>query len=236
MDVVNLATSLHAGLPHLPVMGIDIIRERSTGRLYGRLPRLPRWRIEWGPALGNRAQPGEEEMKFSCILIAILTVCLASLCPGALTTALAQEASNSTETYGAWMVRCKREKDLNICEMLQTLATGTEKDRKIVAQVAIGQLPNTQAPRAVLQVPMGVDLTKPPVLIIGETAEYAGRYFICTGRFCRAEIDLPIAVAEEIGKAEKASMRFTLLGKKMVVLITTEGMAAAFKKALGKAD
>lgn len=175
-------------------------------------------------------------MKFSHILIAALSVMFVPLAAQPSRMALAQEASNSTETYGAWMVRCQRQKDLNICEMLQTLATGTEKDRKIVAQVAIGRLPNAKAPRAVLQVPMGVDLTKPPVLIIGETAEYSGRYFICTGRFCRAEIELPASVADEIGKAKKASMRFTLLGKTVVVLITVDGMAAAFKQTLGKAD
>lgn len=175
-------------------------------------------------------------MKFSQVLaVAVLSI-LFWLDPESGRISLAQEASNSTETYGAWMVRCKREKDLNLCEMLQTLATGTEKDRKIVAQVAIGRLPNAKTPRAVLQVPMGVDLTKPPVLIIGETAEYSGRYFICTGRFCRAEIELPADVAGEIDKAKKASMRFTLLGKKIVVLITADGMAKAFKAALGKAS
>lgn len=175
-------------------------------------------------------------MKFSPVLVVVLSVFLLSFVPGSARLALAQEASNSTETFGAWMVRCQRQKELNICEMLQTLATGTEKDRKIVAQVAIGRLPNAEAPRAVLQVPMGVDLTRPPDLIIGEKAEYSGRYFICTGRFCRAEIELPASVAEEIGKAKKASMRFTLLGKSVVVLITTDGMAAAFKQTLGKAD
>ena len=175
-------------------------------------------------------------MKLSQILVAALLSIPFLSHAASSRLSLAQEASNSTETYGAWMVRCKREKDLNLCEMLQTLATGTEKDRKIVAQVAIGRLPDAPAPRAVLQVPMGVDLTKPPFLLIGETAEYSGRYFICTGRFCRAEIDLPVDVAGEIGKANKASMRFALLGKNVVVPITTDGMAKAFKQALGKGD
>lgn len=173
-------------------------------------------------------------MKFSTIVIAFGLLVLPSFVQGIANRVLAQEASNSTATYGAWTVRCKREKEANICEMLQTLATGTEKDRKIVAQVAIGRLPNAKTPRAVLQVPMGVDLTRPPVLIIGETIEYSGRYFICTGRFCRAEIELPASVAGEIDKAKKASMRFTLLGKNVIILITTDGMATAFKQALGK--
>lgn len=174
-------------------------------------------------------------MKLSQILVAVLLTLLFLLDPASGRMAFAQEESNSTATYGAWMVRCKREKDVNLCEMLQTLAAGTEKDRKIVAQVAIGRLPNAQAPRAVLQVPMGVDLTRPPVLVIGETAEYSGRYFICGGRFCRAEMELPATVADEIDKAKKASMRFVLLGKNVVVPITTDGMAAAFRQALGKA-
>ena len=175
-------------------------------------------------------------MKLSQVLVAALLSFSALFDPASSRVTIAQDAANSTETYGAWMVRCKREKDINLCEMLQTLATGTEKDRKIVAQVAIGRLPNAKTPRAVLQVPMGVDLTKPPMLIIGETAEYAGRYFICTGRFCRAEIELPANVVDEIAKAKKASMRFTLLGKNIIVLITADGMAKAYKAALGKAS
>lgn len=33
-DVIDIATSLHAALPHLPVMGVDIIREHATGKLF----------------------------------------------------------------------------------------------------------------------------------------------------------------------------------------------------------
>lgn len=33
-EVIDLATSIHTALPHLPVMGIDIIREHDTGRLF----------------------------------------------------------------------------------------------------------------------------------------------------------------------------------------------------------
>ena len=33
-EIIELARSVHAKLPHLPVMGVDIIREASTGRLF----------------------------------------------------------------------------------------------------------------------------------------------------------------------------------------------------------
>lgn len=33
-EIIALAASVHAKLPHLPVMGIDIIREKDTGRLF----------------------------------------------------------------------------------------------------------------------------------------------------------------------------------------------------------
>lgn len=33
-DVIELAASVHAKLPHLPVMGMDIVRETGTGRLF----------------------------------------------------------------------------------------------------------------------------------------------------------------------------------------------------------
>jgi invasion protein IalB len=146
--------------------------------------------------------------------------------------ALAQQPSFTTATYGAWIVRCQRQKEGgNVCEMVQTLTS--DKDRNVmVAQVAIGQLPGTKAARAVVQVPLGVDLTKPPALSIGDKALYSGRYVICAEKFCRAEIDLPANVAEEIGKAKKASVNFTLMGRNVVVTMTTDGMAVAFDRAL----
>jgi hypothetical protein len=33
-EIIDLSTSIHAKLPHLPVMGIDIIREQPSGRLF----------------------------------------------------------------------------------------------------------------------------------------------------------------------------------------------------------
>lgn len=33
-EIIELASSVHAKLPHLPVMGIDIIREKDTGLLF----------------------------------------------------------------------------------------------------------------------------------------------------------------------------------------------------------
>jgi invasion protein IalB len=145
--------------------------------------------------------------------------------------AFAQEATSTTATYGSWVVRCQRQNEGgNVCEMAQTLAS--EKDRKVVAQVAIGQLPKNKTPRAVIQVPVGADLTKPPSLNIGEKAQYPGRYVVCTQRFCRAEIDLPAHVVQEMATAKKASISFTLLGKTIVVTMTTDGMAVAFDKAL----
>lgn len=145
--------------------------------------------------------------------------------------ALAEDPTNTTATYGAWVVHCSRQKDNTFCEMLQTLAAGEE--RKVVAQVAIGRLPKAKAPRAVIQVPLGVDLTKKPSLLMGEQAKYEGTYITCLERFCRADIELPTTALDEIAKAKKASIAFTLLGgKKIAVPVTTDGMANALQQAL----
>lgn len=150
--------------------------------------------------------------------------------PASAQIASLQEPSATTATYGSWQVRCSRQKDAAVCEMVQSFTAGN--DRKIIAQLAIGQLPRTATPRAVLQVPLGVDLTQPPVLILGDRAKYIGRYIICVGRFCRAEIELPKNAVEEIAKVKKASVSFTLWGKAVVAPVTTEGMAVAFGKAI----
>jgi invasion protein IalB len=144
--------------------------------------------------------------------------------------AFAEEPNKTSATYGAWTVRCSRSKDANVCEITQSLAVG--KNRRVVAQLAIGQLPKAKAPRAVLRVPAGVDLTKAPVLLVGDKSQYQGRYFICAARFCRAEVDLPPAATDEIAKAKKISIRFIMLEKTIELPITIDGMAVALEKAL----
>jgi invasion protein IalB len=166
--------------------------------------------------------------KWAAVAGVLGVIFVGQLVPGAVRA----QPSFTTATYGAWIVRCQRQKDGGaICEMVQTL-TSDKDHTAVVAQVAIGQLPNTKTLRAVLQVPLGVDLTKAPSLTIGEKAQYSGRYMACDERFCRAEIDLPTNVAEEMGKAKKASLNFTLKGKNFVVTMTTDGMAVAFDRAL----
>jgi len=144
--------------------------------------------------------------------------------------AFAQDPTNTTATYGAWVVRCDRRNKEPTCEMLQTLAA--QNRQQVIAQVAIGRLPKAETPRAVLQVPLGVDLTKPATLQLGEKAQFQGRYFVCSANFCFSEIELPKTAADEIAVAKKASIRFFLQGKDLTVPVSTEGMAAAFKVAV----
>lgn len=140
---------------------------------------------------------------------------------------LAQQPTRTTATYGAWIVQCSTVKDAKVCEMVQTLG---QQDRRVVAQVAIGRLPNSEIMRAVLQVPVGVDLTKPVTLSFSDSDKdkFQGRYVTCTPRFCRAEFDLPATMTKLPDKLEKGAINFYLLGKMVIVPMKSDGMLAAF--------
>lgn len=142
--------------------------------------------------------------------------------------AAAQQPSSTTATYGSWVVRCNTVDKARVCEIVQSLAA---KNKLTVAQIAIGHLPGSKAVRAVLQVPVGVDLTKPASLVFGEKDTHAGRYVICTTRYCRAEMDLPAAATGQFEKLKKAVVRFHMGGKTVMVPMDVNGMSAAFKVA-----
>ena len=137
--------------------------------------------------------------------------------------------SATTATYGAWTVRCQQGKKSKICEMVQTLAN---RQGQVVAQVAIGRLPKVKTPRAVISVPMGVDLRVPPTLILGPKLAYEARFLVCAGRFCSAEMDLPRKFSNELISSKKISVNFKMSGKTAVVPVETKGIANAFRAAV----
>ncbi len=113
--------------------------------------------------------------------------------------------------------------------MVQTLAN---RRRQVVAQVAIGKLPKVKTPRAVISVPLGVDLRVPPALVLGPKLKYEGRFLVCAGRFCSAEMDLPRKFSNELISAKKISVNFRMSGKSVVVPVETKGIANAFRAAV----
>src|SRR5262249_37685978 len=54
-DILALAEQVHAKLTHTPVMGIDIIREHRTGRLFVLEINSGGW--TWHPASGHGREP-----------------------------------------------------------------------------------------------------------------------------------------------------------------------------------
>jgi invasion protein IalB len=147
---------------------------------------------------------------------------------------VAQQPTQTTARYGAWVVQCNTVKDAKVCEMVQTLA---QKDRRVVAQVAIGRLPTSDTLRAVLQVPTGVDLTKPASFSLSDSDKdkFVGRYVACTPRFCRSEIDLPASLTKLPANLDKAAIHFHIPGKMVVVPMQSDGMVAAFDAVFKKA-
>jgi invasion protein IalB len=132
------------------------------------------------------------------------------------------------------VVQCNTVKDAKVCEMVQTLA---QKDRRVVAQVAIGRLPTSDTIRAVLQVPTGVDLTKPASFSLSDSNKdkFVGRYVACTPRFCRSEIDLPAGLTKLPANLDKAAIHFHIPGKMVIVPMQSDGMVAAFDAVFKKA-
>lgn len=64
-EIIDLAQSIHTKLPHLPSMGIDIVREHDTGRLFALEYNSPGgfWHISSNFGLGQQAKYGLDYKK-----------------------------------------------------------------------------------------------------------------------------------------------------------------------------
>jgi invasion protein IalB len=146
------------------------------------------------------------------------------------------EPSSTTANYGDWVLRCREalpvdgkadEVKNSVCEMVTIIRIQTPASQdangkaipaqsQVLAQVAVGRLPDSKDIKAVFQVPSGIWLRNPLLLSLAqdensfETAEkLEASYFRCVGGFCLADIDLDATVLASLQAAKVAQVSFT---------------------------
>lgn len=168
--------------------------------------------------------------------------------------------SSTTANYGDWVVRCRAPESApdqptdsasNVCEMVTIIRIQTPESQdangrvipaqsRVLSQVALGRLPETEDVKAVIQVPAGVWLRDPLLLALGEdeaaldTADkLSASYFRCIADFCLADIDLNAANLSALQQAKVARMSFVDGARRTInVPISMNGFSGALS-ALG---
>lgn len=150
-------------------------------------------------------------------------------------SALAQEPSVTTETYGSWTYRCSQvaqQADTQTsakkaCELVQVVR---DSKGNVIAQIAFGKDPGDEDKLiAVVQVPQGTLLTQ-PVTLSDEALKnsLSAPYFSCFNNICLARTDIDPNLLSALGAVDKGQLEFAdRTGRTVRVLLSFEGLKAA---------
>ena len=178
-------------------------------------------------------------------------------------SAVQDEPSNTTATYGDWLVRCRKlpmpsvtaetqaaEAGQKICEMVHIVQVARQIDPaqpaghgaaqpQVLAQIAIGRLPDASSTKIVVQLPSGIWLRTAPTLALGESQGNLSdadqdtlltlAFFRCLADVCFA--DLELTAAQENGMVESRFAQLSFAGAPEQVLnipISMNGFSSAF--------
>ena len=151
---------------------------------------------------------------------------------------LAQQPSETTETYGSWTYRCSQvaqQNDANsaakrACELLQVIR---DSKGNVIAQIAFGNsLEDNNNLISVVQVPQGMLLSEPIVLADEvQKNKVAAPYFSCFNNICLARANVSRDVLSALGDSNKGSLEFVdRTGRKIKVLLSFEGLKTASER------
>lgn len=165
-----------------------------------------------------------------------LLTCLAvtSLVP---TTVIAAEPTRTTATYDDWISRCrtgvnKEQKAITICEMVHAISL--KKKNQVIAQVAIGRLPNAKNTKIVFQLPLRVSLRDGITFNLNGKTTFKASYVACQPNSCLADADLTDKLVAAIKVAKTATISFTDAAKRRNTLpISLKGFKGAHRATFG---
>jgi invasion protein IalB len=116
--------------------------------------------------------------------------------------------AQDSQTYGNWTAKCEAPKDgiEGGCFIFQNLVLREGGQR--VLQVAVGYVPNSQEPIALLSLPLGISL--PPGVSIEIKADAPLRFPVerCEPNGCRAGLKLQREFLEQLAHADQMTVRF----------------------------
>lgn len=146
--------------------------------------------------------------------------------------------SSTTAKYADWAVRCnlvtpqENADAVNICEMVQIISIATpnkSEASQVLAQIAIGKLPESSIFKIIFQLPSGVYLRQPISLSVNENSLLKASYFRCLNGGCFADAELSGEQISTLSSAKKAEFSFTDgAQRKINIPFSVNGFDAAF--------
>ena len=167
--------------------------------------------------------------------------------------------SSTTATFGDWIVRCRTiklsekqaatqnpESNKNICEMVHTInvstmdkRTGKPSKPQLLAQVALGKLPNSKNFKVVYQVPSAVWLREAIAVRFAADSKniakaasnymHKASYFRCIANACLADADLSDDMLTAIMSSKVSQISFKDGSKRTInIPMSLKGFKEAF--------
>ena len=138
--------------------------------------------------------------------------------------------STSRETIGAWVMECFGETEgAAPCQIYQRVLT---QDPAVVAfAIAINQPDDNGGVTLEIALPLGVNLTLPPVLVIGDALRINLAWSRCISTGCLVEGGLNSLIVEALMTADNAAIEVTHSAESVVAIPLS---TAGFKDALDR--
>lgn len=142
------------------------------------------------------------------------------------------QPSETTETFGAWTVRCQKPaaEAPRACEVLHAV----QGQGGAIAQVAIGTPPGKEAPLLVVQVPLGI-LVATPVAIADQAAAdktiFSLPFQTCLNIGCLAQIETSFEALETFAAIQTARVTFAeRSGRSIELSVPVNGLKDALAR------
>lgn len=138
------------------------------------------------------------------------------------------QPSETTETFGAWTVRCRQAGDASrTCELLHSV----QAQNGVLAQLAFGTPPGGAGPLAVVQVPLGVLVAQPVGLAPASGAALEIPFSTCLQIGCLAQREVSAEELDGLAAAPSAELTFAeRTGRQVRVTIPLDGFRAALAR------
>lgn len=149
---------------------------------------------------------------------------------GSISAGYAQDSqpSETTETFGAWTVRCRAAGEARSCELIHAI----QAQSGVMAQLAFGTPPGADKPLAVVQVPLGVLVARPVTIAVQpEGAALEIPFSTCLQIGCLAQRSVEPAELDGMAAGASAELSFSeRTGRLVRVAVRLEGFKAALAR------
>lgn len=157
---------------------------------------------------------------------------LAGLAAASAQGGTAPKPSETTETFGSWVVRCQQPPAAapRACEILHSV----QGQGGVITQVAIGTPPGKDAPVIVVQTPLGILVPQPVTL--GDAAQPVESHMTipfqtCLPAGCIAQLETTNKALDALAALRNARLSFSeRTGRRIEITVPLDGMKDALAR------